>query len=282
MRLQGKVAIVIGGGGMKTIGRASALRLAKDGCDVVVSDIQRPPETVQEDERRVQWKGIQSVAAEIEQLGRRSQAIYCDITQVDQIEALVRETVAAFGHLDILVNSARAFTESLSLLEMDPEKWDRQMAVNVRGPLLCTKYAARQMVKQGNGGCIINMSSAVSKRASPGGGVYPTTKAALNMLTQVSALDLAQYGIRVNAVCPGVVFTNRYSPGDAQRAQTAGIPYDEYRQQWAEEKRKDVPLGRLAEPEDVADVVAFLASDDSRYMVGSLVDVNGGWMMPSP
>lgn len=281
MQFAGKVAIVTGAWGMKTIGRSCALALAREGCDVAVSDIERPADRIGDDERAAGWLGIASLAQEIEGMGRRARAIPCDITQPAQVEALVSETVRSLGRVDILVNAARAFmgAEQQPVTDIDESQWDWVMAVNLRGPMTCTKFAAREMIKAGRGGAIINISSLAAKLPSAGGAPYNTSKAALNMLTHISALELATKGIRVNAICPGVVYTNRVSSTDTRRAKEMGISYADYRAQWVKDRARAIPLGRVAEPDEIAAAAVFLASDASSYMIGQCINVDGGMVM---
>jgi 3-oxoacyl-[acyl-carrier protein] reductase/meso-butanediol dehydrogenase/(S,S)-butanediol dehydrogenase/diacetyl reductase len=282
MGLEGKVAIVTGAWGMQTIGRANALRLARDGADVIVSDIIRPPDLLGEGEKEAGWEGIHSVAREVEALGRRSKAIVCDLTDPAQIENLIGETVSSMGRLDILVNGARAFQDPprLGLLELTWSGWDHVYAVTTRGPMITTRLAADQMIKQGGGGTIINMTTMGAKKALLVGIAYASAMAAVNHMTRLAALELAPHGIRVNAVAPGVVATNRFSTEDVRKAKEQGITTPEYRRQWLDQRARDIiPLERVATADDVANVVSFLASEDGSYMVGQIVNVDGGVVM---
>jgi NAD(P)-dependent dehydrogenase (short-subunit alcohol dehydrogenase family) len=282
MSLEGKVAIVTGAWSMRGIGRSCALRLARDGADVVVSDIERTEDRMGEDERSAGWNGIFDVAQEVEAIGRRSRAVLCDIADAAQVESLVRETVEAMGRVDILVNAARAFmagAESRTVVDTPEDEWDRVMAVNLRGPMSCSRFVALHLLEAGHGGSIINISSLAGKQPLATGGVYSSSKAGLNMLTRVMALELGPKDIRVNAVCPGIVLTNRYSANEERLAKAEGITHDEWRRRWAEEQAKGIPAGRVATPEDVANVVAFLASDDGGYLTGQCLNVAGGMIM---
>src|SRR5579871_2593668 len=159
--LTGKVALVTGAWGIRSIGRSIALKLAAEGADVAVSDMARPPERVADEEARRQWRGIDDVADEVRALGRRASAIGCDLSREAEIESLVDRTVRELGRIDILVNAARAFMERerLGVLEMTEAEWDWIMTVNVRAPMTASKHAARRMIEAGRGGTIINISS---------------------------------------------------------------------------------------------------------------------------
>jgi NAD(P)-dependent dehydrogenase (short-subunit alcohol dehydrogenase family) len=282
MDLEGKVAIVTGAWSMRGIGRACALRLARDGADVVVSDIARSEDRMGEDERAAGWKGVFDVAREIEVTGRRAKAILCDITDAAQVESLVKDTVGAMGRVDILVSAARAFmagSESRGIVDTSEDEWDRIMAVNLRGPMSCARFVAHHLVEAGHGGSIINISSLAGKQPLATAGVYSASKAGLNMLTKVMALELASKNIRVNAVCPGIVLTNRYSAAEEQLAKGEGITHDEWRQRWAEERARGIPARRVAMPEDIANVVSFLASENGDYLTGQCLNVAGGLIM---
>jgi 3-oxoacyl-[acyl-carrier protein] reductase len=217
------------------------------------------------------------VVAEIEALGRRAVAVRCDITDRAQVGALVSAAVA-LGPLTGMVNASRAFMreERQELVDVPDEDWDHVLAVNLRGPLACSAAAARAMRAAGTKGSIVNISSLAAIKPTPTGGPYCTSKAALDMMTRVMALELAPHGIRANAVRPGVVATNRVSVEDRRQAETAGIDVLEYRRRWLEERSAAIPLRRPAEPEDVADVVGFLLSAQSSYVTGECLDVSGG------
>ncbi|MCL0102205.1 SDR family oxidoreductase, partial [Dehalococcoidia bacterium] len=266
MSLQGKIAIVTGAWGMRSVGRSTAQRLARDGADVIVTDIMRPNDNWGWGEREANWAGIESVAQDVRDLGQRSEAIYCDVTKPKEVESLVAETVRLFGGIDILVNTHRALSGSGNpgdggLLNITEEAWDWTMAVNTRGPMTTSRFVAKEMVKAGKGGSIIHISTMGGKIPKPVGIAYPVSKAGLNMLTHVMAVELAPYGIRVNAVSPGVIDTNRSTPYEEKLAAAEGISYPEYRQRWLDGRAQTIPIGRVSTPDEIASVVAFLASD---------------------
>jgi NAD(P)-dependent dehydrogenase (short-subunit alcohol dehydrogenase family) len=271
------VVIVTGASLMRGIGRAAALRSAALGADVVVSDIRRPADRIGDDERRADWRGLESLTEEIERLGVRSRAVYCDITRRAEVVALVG-AAAELGPVIGLVNAARAFMrhEQRPVIDIEEEDWDWTLAVNLRGPMTCSSAVARAMLASGSAGSIVNISSSSGLRPSAGGAPYCASKAALNMLTQVMALELAPQGIRVNAVCPGVVATNRISVEDGRRAAEEGIDVEAYRRTWLDQRAAQVPMGRVAQPEDVGALVGFLLSPASDYITGECVDISGG------
>jgi len=277
-QLEGKVALVTGAGGMKGIGRACALKLATQGADIVISDFKRAPEAFPPQEVKAGWRSIESVAAEVEALGRRCFRVWCDLTDSAQIEDMARQAAAHYGHIDILVNNARAIIgrDRAPVTELREEVWQHFLRVNTTAAFLNIQNVGRLMIAQGKGGRIINIASDAAKRAKPKTAAYTTSKFALLGLTQAAAQDLAPYRITVNAVCPGSVNTDRFNYEEAAQAQTKGLSLEDYRAQVVANAAKGVPLGRIAEPEDVANVVAFLASDEASFITGQSYNVNGG------
>lgn len=256
--LDGMAAIVTGAG--RGIGRAIALRLAREGAAVLVADLDGT-----EAER---------VSLEIEQMGGRARASRVDVTSAADAERMVGETVAAFGRLDILVNNAGVGAVA-PLLETDEGTWNALMDVNAKGVLLCSQAAARRMIEQGDGGRIINNASGAGKVA-PGRdiplGAYAASKHATVALTKQLGLELAAHGILVNCVCAGIVDTAMWDLIDRESAQLQGLPVGEVKARAV----SSIPLGRIEQPEDVAGVVAFLASDDASYITAQTLNVCGG------
>jgi len=247
MKLAGKVALVTGAA--RGIGEAIALKLAQEGADVVVTD--------------VDLQGAQRVAQEIEGLGCKAQAVQADVSQREAVQRLVSEAVSLFGKIDILVNNAGIIRRG-TFLDHDPQDWEKVLSVNLGGTFNCAKEVAPLMVKQGEGK-IINISSVVGKMGDIASAPsYGTSKGAINTFTKSLARELAPYGINVNAVAPHAIET------DMSR-------------EWSEEKRRQIveaiPLKRLGKPEEVAEVVAFLASDGAGFITGQILDVNGGYLM---
>jgi 3-oxoacyl-[acyl-carrier protein] reductase len=276
------VVIVIGAAAMGSIGQAVAIRSARNGADVVIVDIDRPERAIPPAEREEGWQGLASVAAEIEALGRRAASVTCDVTQPDQVEAMVAEA-NGFGTVTGLVNTTRAPIEpAVTSLEVDDDVWSHTFDVNVRGALLCSRAAARSMIASGVSGSIVHISSVAGSHPLRGRTAYCTSKAALNMLTKVIALDLAPWGIRVNGVCPGIIATNRWDPDEEVRAALAGVSLAEERARHLEEQGGLIPLGRAGQAEEVAHVVGFLLSDASSYVTGELINVSGGLGFPVP
>jgi dehydrogenase/reductase SDR family protein 4 len=245
--LAGRAAIVTGG--RRGIGRAIALALAEAGADVVLGD------------RVVDDGELEAVAAEIKKRGRRSLAIQADITQKADVDSLVQKTLAELGSIDILVNNA-AMNIRAPLLELNEEGWDRVIDTDLKGYYLCSQAAGKIMVQQKRGN-IINIASTAAMYTAPEMGAYCIAKAGVVMLTRILAVELAEHNIRVNAVAPSLVKTKFSQP------------------LWADPKtlreiESEIPLARLAEPEDIVGSVLFLASDASAYITGHTIVVDGG------
>jgi 3-oxoacyl-[acyl-carrier protein] reductase/meso-butanediol dehydrogenase/(S,S)-butanediol dehydrogenase/diacetyl reductase len=278
MSLEGKVALITGAGGMRGVGRASALKLASQGAQVAITDLRRPADDLPPGEVRAEWQSIDSVAEEVRSLGGNALPVYADLSNADAIEGLVAETVNHYGRLDILVNNARAIIgrDKVPVTELEEDVWQHFLAINTTAVFLCTKYAGREMVRLGNGGRVVNIASNAGKQASADGAAYSASKFAVIGLTQASAMDLAPHGITVNAVCPGPINTDRMSYWERDQAAQRGLTQEEFRSQVVAASADRTPLGRIAEPEDVANLVSFLAGPDSSLITGQSYNVNGG------
>jgi NAD(P)-dependent dehydrogenase (short-subunit alcohol dehydrogenase family) len=276
--LDGKIALITGAGGMRGVGRATALKLAQQGADLALTDVHREPEDLPPGEIRHGWRGLDSVAEEVQALGRRCFTSPCDLGQSDQVQQLVQQVVGHYGHIDILVNNARAIIgrDKVPVTELSEDVWQHFLAINTTAVFLLTKLIGREMIRQGRGGRIINIASNASKQASARGAAYSASKFAVLGLTQASALDLAPYSITVNAVCPGPINTDRLSYWERARAEEEGIPLEDFRARIVKEAGQATPLGRIAEAEDVANMVCFLASEEAAFITGQAYNVNGG------
>ncbi len=276
--LEGKVALITGAGGMRGVGRATVMKLAGLGADIALTDVHRETEDLPPAEVRNGWRGIDAVSEEVEAIGRRAFPAYCDLGDSFQIMRMVEQVMDRYGRIDILVNNARAIIgrDKVSVTELEQEVWEHFLRINATAPYLLTKEAGRRMIEAGNGGRIINIASNASKQASATGAAYSASKFAVLGLTQASALDLAPYGITVNAVCPGPINTDRMSYWERDQAAERGITQEEFRNRIVQAGAQASPLGRIAEPQDVANVVAFLAGDEASFITGQAYNVNGG------
>jgi len=191
---------------------------------------------------------------------------------------MVTKVVEHFGCIDILVNNARAIIgrDRVPVTELDKEVWDHFLAINTTAVFLCTKFAAQHMIRRNEGGRIINIASDAGKRGTSNGAAYSASKFAVIGLTQSSALDLARYAITVNAICPGPVDSGRLNYWEREEAKKEGLPLDQFRSNVIQRATDATPLGRIANPEDVANQVAFLASEDANFITGQAYNVNGG------
>lgn len=255
--LTGQVAIVTGGG--SGIGRAVARRLARDGCKVAVADLNEAAAT--------------QVAAEIRAQGGVALPLVVDVTRKSDVDQMVQETVQQLGPLTIQINNA-GIVRIATLLETDEAMWDAIMNVNAKGVLFCAQAAAQQMIEQGRGGRIVNNASTAGKMA-PGKnplGAYSASKHAVIGLTKQMAMEWAAQGILVNAVCPGIVDTPMWDAIDRAVAERQGAPIGSIKAQMV----ATVPLGRIEQPEDVANMIAFLVSADASYVTGQAFNVCGG------
>jgi len=276
--LKGKVALITGAGGMKSVGRSTALKLASLGANLVLTDVPRKPADLPPAEVESGWRGIESVADEIRAIGVQCLKIYCDLKSPEQIRGMVQHAIEHYGRIDILVNNARAIMgrDRVPVTDLDEEVWNHFLAINTTAVFLLTKLVSREMIRLGKGGRIINIGSNVSKTAGLHQAAYTASKFAVVGLTQAAALDLAPYGITVNTVCPGMINTGRLSYWERAEAEKKGIAYEEFRAPLLKKKAEGTPLGRIAEPEDVANMVAFLASDEANFITGQAYNVNGG------
>lgn len=269
--LKDQVAIVTGAGRKEGIGAAVALRLARDGAHVVVADICAPPSDLPH-AGSGQWEELGGIAAEIEALGVRSLPLRVDVTNAASVEILMAKTKARFGRLDILVNNAGAAIGPAPVIQMAEEAWRRTLEINATGTFLCCKFALPLMIEGGRGGRIVNMSSLAAERPKPYVSAYAASKAAVVALTRSLAQEVAEFGITVNAVLPGDVDTTFKQWGLQLEALGTGQSYDDV----LSAAVAQIPLRRLATPEDVAHLVAFLASSEATFITGQAYNVTGG------
>lgn len=244
MKLQNKVAIVTGAA--QGIGKAIVLALAREGADVVVADVNLPVAV--------------KTAEEIEKTGKRSLAIHVDVSQKDSVVEMTRRTLEKFGRVDILVNNA-GIQVTTPIEEITPEEWDKVLGINLKGVFLCSQSVIPYMKKQ-KSGRIINIASIDARTGAIAAGVhYPASKGGVVSLTIALAKRLGSSGILVNAVAPGNTATEM----------VLSLP-----QEFIDRFIKLTPLGRLARPEEIANVAVFLASDESSYVNGQVIHVDGG------
>ena len=275
--LSGKVAVVTGAGGRHGIGRAIATRLAREGADVVVTDIPQSLDAIRPQDRAEGWAGLPSVVKEIEAAGRQALGLFSDAADSGQVEEMVGQVLARFGQIDILVNNAgsRPGRDRVPVVELAEDAFDEVMRVNVRGTYLCSRAVARHMIARNQGGKIIIISSGAGKRGIARYAVYCASKFALVGFTQSLAQEMAPHRVNVNAICPGLVDTERVDFIAAALA-AEGQSTEEHRAMMVRERSTRVPMGRIAQGEDIARLAAFLSSAESDYMTGLSISVSGG------
>jgi len=242
--LSGRVAIVTGSG--RGIGRAIALKLAEDGAAVVVNDISSP-------------EPVEGVAAEIRAMKRQSLAVLADVSSAPEVTKLVETTISKYGQVDILVNNAGIVRDQL-LVRMSEADWDRVIEVDLKSVFLCTAAVLKSMIKQ-RWGRIISITSVVGIAGNPGQANYASAKAGIIGFTRTVAKEVASRGVTVNAIAPGFIDTEMTQRLDEKRRQ---------------EIVGRIPAGCLGTPRDVAETVAFLTSDEARYITGQVLSVDGG------
>lgn len=254
-RLAGKAVLITGAG--RGIGHAIAARYVAEGARVAIADINEP-----------------AAQAAASALGDSAIALQADVTRQDSIDAMVGATVAAFGRIDVLVNNAALF-DLAPIVGITRDSFHRVFDVNVEGVLFTLQAVARQMIRQGGGGKIINMASQAGRRGEALVAVYCASKAAVISITQSAGLDLIRHGINVNAIAPGVVDNEHWDDVDRRFARYEKLPL-------GEKKRRvgaAVPIGRMARPDEIAGLAVFLASSDADYIVAQTYNIDGGnWM----
>lgn len=263
--LAGKVAIVTGAGRMRSIGRPIAKSLAGAGAKVVITGTGRPKEHYPEDEQKAGWRDIESVADEIREAGGTCLPVISDVSDEAANQRLVEQVVGEYGRLDILVNNAGAArgADRVPVTELPYEEWKKVLVTNLDGTFLLSKVVAQHLVKQGEGGSIINISSIASKLAGANTAAYASSKAGINALSHSMAMELGEHGIRVNAVCPGIIDTYRMDD----------IGRDE---RWEQMIKARIPLGYPGDGTECAEMTLFLASDRGKWITGQAINVDGG------
>ena len=259
-----KVAVITGAGRMRGIGRSIALELAKAGCDIVITGSGRPQDAYPEDEKAAGWRDIQSVAEEIRGLGQRALPAVSDVSDFDSVKSLAEQVMQEFGRVDFIINNAGAARagDRVPVVDLDPAAWRKVIDVNLNGSFNMSKVFGQKLIDQAEGGAIINISSIGGKLMAPTTAAYAASKAGLHALTAAMSGEVGEFGIRVNAICPGIVTTSRLD--DLSPKEWEGI-INTY-----------VPLKRAGAPSEIGSMVAYLCSDQGEWISGQLYSVDGG------
>ena len=262
--LKGKTAIVTGAGRLRSIGRPIALELARQGVNVVLTGTGRSPDRYPPDEQEVGWRDIESVADEVRAAGAEALAFVSDVSDPDAVEEMIRRAVDRFGRLDILVNNAGAARgdDRVPVVDLDIDTWRTVIDVNLNGTFLACRAAARHLIAQGEGGCIINISSIASRLAGASAAAYSASKAGINALSHALALELAPRQIRVNAVLPGIIETARMDDLGREDRWRATL--------------QRIPLGTAGTGMEIAYLCTYLCSDMGAWITGQDLTVDGG------
>ena len=275
--LNGKVAIVTGAASKRGMGRAIAVRLAKEGADVAVLDKLAAPKSIWPGDEG--WGGLDSVVEEIKALGRQGLALVADVSRGKEVEAAVAKTLEKFGKIDILVHAGGIRgAMTTKIIDLTEEEWRNSLDINLTGSFLIAKAAAKAMIPNGEGRKIVLFGSKAATQGYTGSAGYCASKHGVLGLGRTLALELAPYKINVNIINPGGFDTNLRDQAITERAKAQGIPLAKAVE---EESKKvgpgnNVPLGRLGKPEEIADLVYFLVSEQSAYITGKTIDIDGG------
>lgn len=262
--LEGKVAVVTGAGRMRSIGRPIAIELARAGCHIVLTGTGREPQYYPEDEQAAGWRDIASVGDEVRALGREALELVNDVSDPDSVNSLAEQTFSHFGRVDFVVNNAGAArgADRVPVVDLDIAEWHKVMDVNLHGTFYMSRAFGRLLKTQNQGGAIINISSIAGKALPPNTAAYAASKAAIQALTASMAREMGRYNIRINAICPGVIDT--YRMDDLGRDDT-----------W-KKMLSAIPLGRAGSGQDIANMVAFMCSQQGEWITGQSYNVDGG------
>jgi len=275
--LEGKVAMVTGAGSKRGMGHAVAVRLAREGADVIVLDKYATPKSIWPGDEG--WGGLNDVAKEVEALGRKGLAVLADVGNGKEVDEAVARTLKEFGKIDILVHCGGIRgAMTTPIVDLSEEEWQDIIDINLTGSFLISRAVARTMIPDGEGRKIVLFGSKAATQGYAGSSGYCASKHGILGLGRTLAAELAQYKINVNIINPGGFDTNLRDSEITKRAKAQGISVAEAIEQESKKSGPGprVPLGRLGRPEEIADLVFFLVSDQSVYITGKAIDIDGG------
>jgi NAD(P)-dependent dehydrogenase (short-subunit alcohol dehydrogenase family) len=273
--LKGKVAFITGAAAKRGMGRAVAVRMAQEGADVMVTDKFAVPKSAWAGDEG--WGGLPAVVKEIEALGRKAIYAVAGVEDSKEVAAAVKSTIDKFGRIDILVNCAGTRGPvGVNIADGDEKDWELLFDVNSLGTMIVSKYVAKEMIKKNQGGKIVHIASAAGKLACPGSAAYAASKWAVIGITQALAMELAPYKINVNSINPGFFATNLRDDDATLHSKQKGITIEQFREEEYKMLSNMVPLKRMGTVEDIADLIYFLVSEQSKYLTGQSINITGG------
>jgi NAD(P)-dependent dehydrogenase (short-subunit alcohol dehydrogenase family) len=276
--LSGKVAFVTGAAAKRGMGRAVAVRLAKEGANVVVTDKFANPKSAWAGDE--DWKGLADVVKEIEAMGRKALAVAAGVESMKEVEAAVKSSIDKFGQIDILIHCAGTRGPvGVNIVDGDEKDWREMFDINTVGTMIVSKVVGKEMIRRNQGGKIVHIASAAGKLPCPGSAAYAASKWAVIGITQALAMELAPYKINVNAINPGFFATNLRDADATLHSKEKGITIEEFRAEEYKMLSNAVPLKRMGKVEEIADLCYFLVSDQSEYLTGLNINITGGTLM---
>ena len=265
--LNGNVAIITGAGRLRSIGFETAMALARLGADIVVTGTGRDPETFPPDERKLGWRDVESTAERVRELGRKALPLVADVTRAADVDRMVARTLEEFGRVDILINNAAMpiGRDRVATAELDPDVFQRVLDVKVRGTYLCARAVIPSLIRQGDGGKIVNVASSAGKRGASEALAYCAANFAQVGMTQSLAQELGPHRVNVNCICPAAVDTSRMDRfGRGEQWKKMGESH---------------PIGRTGTREEVAAFIAFLCTEAASWIHGQSINIDGGMVM---
>jgi len=276
--LKWKVAFVTGAAAKRGMGRAVAVRMAAEGADVVVTDKFAAPKSAWTGDEG--WKGLDDVVKEIQALGRKGMAAVAGVENSKEVDAAVQATLDKFGKIDILINCAGTRGPvGVNIVDGDEKDWRLLFDVNTLGTMVVSKAVAKDMIRRNEGGKIVHIASAAGKLPCPGSAAYAASKWAVIGIVQALAMELAPYKINVNAINPGFFATNLRDEDATLHSREKGITVEQFREEEYKMLANMVPLKRMGTVEDIADLIYFLVSEQSKYLTGLAINITGGTLM---